>query len=67
MPFERDAEALGGGLHHAQAFGHDLAAYAVTGDDGDAMGGGHGATPCGIVKKVSCLRLTSNDFNMKIY
>jgi len=36
-----DAELARRHVEHAQAFGHDLLAYAVAGDHGDAMGG-HG-------------------------
>ena len=36
------AEAAGCGLHHAQALGHHFFADAITGDDGDAVGLGHG-------------------------
>ena len=41
-----EAEPLGGRLEHAHAFGHDLLADAVAGDDGDAINaiGGHGAS-----------------------
>ena len=38
---EADAEAIGHRLEGPHAFGHDLGADAVTGDDGDAMGGCH--------------------------
>jgi hypothetical protein len=32
-----DGELVRGGLDHAHAFGHDLLADAVAGDDGDAL------------------------------
>ncbi|MPN48543.1 hypothetical protein SDC9_196153 [bioreactor metagenome] len=46
LQLQRNAELVGGGLHGAQAFGHDLASDAVTGNHGDAIGawgvgGGH--------------------------
>ena len=39
LEVELQVERGGGGVEHAQAFGDDLGADAVAGDDGDAVGG----------------------------
>ena len=49
---EGEAEAGGGGVEDAQALGDGLAADAVAGDDGDAVGGGHVACPPGLGARV---------------